>query len=44
MFASEKPSADFSRGCALAVIAYIFLLTHPHSAIRGSLHASTVCV
>ena len=39
-----KPGADISRRCALAVIAYTFLLTHPHPAVRGSLHAGTVCV
>jgi hypothetical protein len=36
--------ANFLAGCALPVIAYTFLLTHRHPAIRGSLHGSTVSV
>jgi hypothetical protein len=44
MLVTVKLGADISRGCALAVIAYTFLLTHPHPAVRGSLHANTVSI
>jgi hypothetical protein len=38
-----KPGLDFSVACALPIIAYRFLATHPHRpAIREWFHASTV--
>jgi hypothetical protein len=42
MLAFLKVVADFSRGCMLSMISAANLLTDPHSAIRGSLHASSV--
>jgi len=43
MLAFAKREPDFSRWCVLVVIAYIFILTHPHPAIRGWLHVSPAC-
>ena len=39
-----KLAVDFPAGSALSGITPAFLLTHPHPAIPGSLHASTVAV
>jgi hypothetical protein len=44
MLVFEILGADFSTGCAPSGIRPALLLTHPHHAIRRSLHASTVAV
>jgi PD-(D/E)XK nuclease superfamily len=44
--AVANPFEDYaaSAGCAFAVVRPAFLLTHPHPASSGSLHAATVSV
>jgi hypothetical protein len=39
-----ETDSGFSTGCMLSMIRSAFLLTHPHPAIRGSLHASPVSI